>query len=206
MIFQHTLDKVLSGKKTQTRRLIKGVNLALDIHGTPGATDSPAFDALGPIQCVTTEAGRLLYEVGHTYSVQAGRGHIGMWFTPDGQPVDPITRYWDYEQDDTVRRDNRSWMKEMKYYEARICITAIRREDVRNISEADARAEGFESPSDFLATWCTMHDSVWAKRERCFIAPSSDLIVKALLDEMRTRPSTRYTAWALSFELVRGGK
>lgn len=190
MIFQHTLDKVLSGKKSQTRRLIKGVNLAVDIYGNPGATDSPNFDLLGPIQVVTTEKGRLLYEVGQIHAVQPGRGK------PTIQCVVLRTA------EGTIRKvvdENSGQLFQTLAEPLRIQIAAIRYEDVRNISAEDARAEGFESQADFLGTWCMMHDATWAKRERCFVATSPDLIIKTLLNEMHTRPVGRYRAWALTF-------
>lgn len=40
---------------------------------------------------------------------------------------------------------------------ARIVITAIRRENVEAISEADAVAEGFLSPEAFMQTWHSIH-------------------------------------------------
>jgi hypothetical protein len=40
---------------------------------------------------------------------------------------------------------------------ARIIITAIRRENVETISEADALAEGFASREAFIETWRTIH-------------------------------------------------
>lgn len=40
---------------------------------------------------------------------------------------------------------------------ARIRITAIRREDVRQISDEDVKAEGFASRADFLRLWEQMH-------------------------------------------------
>lgn len=160
MIFQHTIEKVLSGEKTQTRRLIKGVNLALDIHSTPGATDSPNFGLLGPIQCVTTESGHLLYELGQVLAVQPGRG---------------------------------------KPAAARIRINTIWREDVRNIKERDALADGFASYVDFLMLWTQMHDPLPTPQEAA-CTPMQWAF------NLWTRPDALYQAWALSFELVRGGK
>jgi hypothetical protein len=55
MIFQHTLDRVLSGEKTQTRRVVqKGEYI------------------LGGI--VMTEDGRVKYRTGWDYAIQPGRG------------------------------------------------------------------------------------------------------------------------------------
>ena len=60
MIFQHTLEQVLSGQKTQTRRIIK-----------PG--DVAVRSGQDEITAVKTN-GRTKWAVGKTYSVQPGRG------------------------------------------------------------------------------------------------------------------------------------
>lgn len=59
MIFQHTWEAVLAGRKTQTRRLVKGKEWY-----------SPVMD------CVMTSQhnGRMKWWVGQTYAVQPGRG------------------------------------------------------------------------------------------------------------------------------------
>lgn len=62
MIFQHTFQKVLSGEKTQTRRIYKpnkhfasfSDNTYWAVYGVQGAPP--------------------IYELGHTYAVQPGRG------------------------------------------------------------------------------------------------------------------------------------
>jgi len=107
MIFAHTLDKVLSAKKWQTRRLIKPKEkLCLE-------------EALfGNYSFVRASGNRKVYEVGKSYAVQPNRGKKAV---------------------------------------ARIVITGIRREPVRAITEQDARAEGFSSRQDFLATWRAIH-------------------------------------------------
>lgn len=60
MLFQYTIDLVLSGRKTRTSRLVK-----------PGDAAVPGAD--GSIEAVTLN-GRDKYRVGKTYAVQPGRG------------------------------------------------------------------------------------------------------------------------------------
>jgi hypothetical protein len=74
---------------------------------------------------------------------------------------------------------------------ARVRITNIRREDVRAISETDAKAEGFSSPSQFLRVWCEMHDK-----------PALYPTDEGMLILVDGRPAARYDAWALTFEVV----
>jgi len=81
---------------------------------------------------------------------------------------------------------------------ARIRITDIRREDVRDISFEDAKAEGFASATHFLLVWTQMHDSKIYNRY-----PTTGQISLALEQcVIQERPVERYTAWALTFELV----
>lgn len=166
MIFMHTWQKILSGKKTQTRRLIKGVNLVVDIHGNPNATDSPFYDkaSSSEIECVLTEKGWLRYHVNHTYAVQTGRskGAVG-----------------------------------------RIRILSIRRQDVRDISPDDIRAEGFSTSYDFLWVWCQLHDKPALK-----LLMNTEQVPELPYHIplwMADRPAHLYDAWALKFELVKGG-
>ena len=65
MIFQHTIDKVLSGKKTQTRRIVK-----------PGDEYFPKdLSAPTAIMRKGHSSYRLVFEIGKTYAVQGGRKH-----------------------------------------------------------------------------------------------------------------------------------
>lgn len=85
---------------------------------------------------------------------------------------------------------------------ARIRITSIRCEDVREISEADVKAEGFETASDFFITWCKMHD----KGQMLPIIPdyyTGSIVWQGVRSELQQRPAERYMAWALTFELVK---
>ena len=61
MIFQHTWEKVLSGEKTQTRRLVK-----LGQYGCLGTHADYTM--------VADQNGRWVYQVGKDYAVQPGRG------------------------------------------------------------------------------------------------------------------------------------
>jgi len=94
----------------------------------------------------------------------------------------------------------------------RIRITGIREQDVREISDADVRAEGFGCKVDFLKTWTQMHD----------MTAFGYLMVDLMVGEyqrlgitvpphvwaewenyLQNRPAERYQAWVLEFQLVR---
>ena len=84
---------------------------------------------------------------------------------------------------------------------ARIRITDFWREDVRNISPEDVRAEGFTSEVEFFLTWCRMHD----KSLTLPIIPDYDtgaIVWNGMKDDLAARPSKFYYAWVLTFELV----
>lgn len=181
MIFQHTWRQVINGTKTQTRRLAK-----------PGQQYAGALPHAIPY--VYTRVGmngiRKVYEVGKTYAVQPSR------------------------TDKSI---------------ARIRITNIRREDVRHISVEDAYAEGFrrgtsvrvptEAICGFLDTWCHMHDPafvfwfehrivdwMWHTSRRQMQQGTIEVgSWQSVLEAMKQRPVGRYTAWVLSFELVKEG-
>lgn len=107
-------------------------------------------------------------------------------------------------------------------------VTQIRYEDVREISLADAKAEGFESEVDFLAVWCSFYDDAvhltkldngrWSllianpgKRvDGSHVtvnikSVSVEVVAKAdqILELIKARrPDSLYQAWAISFRLV----
>jgi hypothetical protein len=122
MLFTHTWEKILSGEKTQTRRIRK-----------------PEHDISAAETCIFAyRPYRILWEVGHKYAVQPGRGKptIKYAFTDANtlaywHPSDPLPSV-------------QEWIP------ARIRITNIRQECVGDISEADAVAEGFTGRDEFL--------------------------------------------------------
>jgi hypothetical protein len=106
-------------------------------------------------------------------------------------------------------------------------VSEIRFEDARDISQADAVAEGFETPMDFLAVWCSFYDQAVTLeklddgRWRLMLksdtqdlrGPGLKLKVTSravevedtaavILRLLKTRPANLYKAWAISFKLV----
>lgn len=65
MIFQHTIDKVLSGEKTQTRRIVK-----------PGEDNVRRYSVYSNQPAIETvvNGDRVVYQIGKDYAVQPGRG------------------------------------------------------------------------------------------------------------------------------------
>ena len=76
MIFQHTIDKVLSGEKTQTRRVVKEGDYAEYVETEfTLATGVINFRATKRIRNANNN---IRWEQSKTYSVQPGRGQRGV--------------------------------------------------------------------------------------------------------------------------------
>ncbi len=181
MLFIHTIDKVLSGEKTQTRRLIKPPNDVPVWNGHNG--EQRAIIGIGKMASMNVDRWvDVQYAVGKTYAVQPGRGKKSV---------------------------------------ARIQITGIRKEDVRQICDADIRAEGFldeniaEAHLNFLAVWAGMHDKplgfyrddkrwhwdgTWGYKGKDGEHLADTVTAFCAFDD---RPADRYTAWALTFKVVK---
>jgi hypothetical protein len=82
---------------------------------------------------------------------------------------------------------------------ARFRLLDIRREDVRDISEADVIREGFAHKYEFLWVWCDFYDPSMVERIlNCEYVPE---LVDHCPVFLRQRPDELYDAWALTFEL-----
>mgnify|MGYP006921307232 CR=1 FL=1 len=159
MIFQHTIDKVLNGEKTQTRRIVKPNHIVGRIPPNTPLEFMSVGQSWGDIVAVRSNVSYTdIYAIGKTYAVQRGRG---------------------------VKA------------EGRIRIIDIRREDVRNISETDALAEGFSGHLDFLYTWIGMHDKGYLETFRYAVDMG-----RLYEHGFRERPAARYDAWVIEFMLV----
>ncbi len=73
----------------------------------------------------------------------------------------------------------------------RIRLTAIRQQDVRTITQADAQREGFADVAGFFYVWTLMHD---------FTVHMQDVTEERWREVLRTRPFDKYFAIVLEFE------
>lgn len=207
MQFQHTHALVLSGQKTQTRRIVKPGD-HLIYHGEYAELTAFGMD-YGTLDGVYNGQ-RPVYRIGSKYAVQPARTKPMIYWRYSDMTG---TGYEVLQQSYSPELANWGWKP------ARIRITSIEREDVRNISYEDACAEGFKHEDGvadtiyggFLNTWCKMHDkkAVWKfdpqnvdywintgkRRELVGFHTVKEIIAN--------RPAERYTAWALTFELVK---
>jgi len=171
MIFQTegAIEKVVRGEKTQTRRIVK-----LEHRLMWGGTSDDNMQILRVSRLTIS-----VYEVGKTYAVQPGRGKAGMHYG-ELPMLCPIPE-WATNADPI-----------------RIRITAIRHEDVRQISEADAIAEGYDCIHDFWFTWIEIHDKSYLETYR--YAVDTDYLREY---GFYVRPAERYQAWTLLFEVAK---
>ena len=204
MIFQYTCKWIIlpspTGElKTNTRRLVKAGEKLFELTTVKGVKV--------PIGVLSAN-GNMKWAIGKSYAVQPGRGKPAIWWReveiPDGayeigafpsyqiiyahqaSSPDGHETFYDYSG------GNEYILRNAGYQPLRIRITDIRREDVRKISEADARAEGFTSSLEFLRVWCGMHDKGAIKASQ-----AGDYLM------LGARPAALYDAWALTFEAVR---
>lgn len=189
MIFKE-VDKILSGRKTQTRRVVKAEDF-YEVDCDDPFCDTPDY-YISTIVCRMGEMtrtgikSRARWQVGRTYAVVPKRGLPTVWwrdryFTGE---YTTISKSWrdGYARNGHSAKKLEADMKADGWQPLRIRITAIRRERLQDISEADVRAEGVESV-----------ESVEAYR--------------VLWDSINTRKGTRWQdcpdVWVLSFEVVR---
>jgi hypothetical protein len=148
------IDEILSGKKTQTRRLCKpGQFYFDDLVDKYDEDEEPVFFPEGIYRakptdpdtwecedCPTYTNVRALYIIGRTYAVVPGRGQPAVWWRElvSGGPYN-------------LAREKP--LLQSGWQPLRIRITAIRQERLQDMSEADARAEGVASVEDYKALW-----------------------------------------------------
>jgi len=83
MIFQHTIDAVLSGEKTQTRRLVKAMDSTSGLYDRDGyCTAMTDGSRIGVVYRYEKDGKfidfRRKWWPGNTYAVQPGRGKKGI--------------------------------------------------------------------------------------------------------------------------------
>ena len=151
MIFKQ-IDEILSGTKTQTRRVVKPSELIYR-HGSQNSDGTWAIHTVSALTNSPEKyeySGRVKWEVGRDYAVASKRGQrTVLW---KGAPDD-----FDW----VVPRSEQHAREYMQdgYQPLRIRITAIRQERLQDITEADAKAEGVAD----VAAYCELWESINGK-------------------------------------------
>jgi len=179
MIFsERSINAIVNGDKTQTRRLAESRHFELQEDGK--------------IVCVMHSGNSwrhsVKWKVDNTYAVQPGRSEKGVTWIPN-------TMEW-FTKAHLVNNVERT-KAALGLEPLRLRILSIRREDVREISAVDVAAEGFECLSDWLLTWASLHDKTI--QHQLLEATWLDMHVPLWLWQ---RPNARYECWAITFEIV----
>ncbi len=156
------INEIVSGTKTQTRRVCKPPKL--NAHGVVIGGEYPVSDdgqlvtdcsgmwmseaPIHAVYSVSSRGDRIKWQTGRNYAVQPGRGQPGVYVNFNH----PCYGYDIWEGTEPVSTDKgmidwRDFAPRQGYHPLRIRLLSIRREKLHDISEADAVAEG-----------CTGHD------------------------------------------------
>lgn len=175
MIFKQ-IDEILSGQKTQTRRVVKPGEFVYQ-HGNQNPDGIWAIDTVFTLIDNPEKheyKDRIKWKVGRTYAVVPKRGKPGVWWSDLylGSVSHPLV----IEKPDAATQ---AYRIETGWRPLRIRIVAIRREHLQDITEADAKAEGVSSKGEYAKLWNRIN-----KRKG-------------------TRWSDNPLVWALTFEVVK---
>lgn len=195
MQFNKTWEKVLSGEKTQTRRLVKDDEFMARRYTTYIDTSLP----VAYLETVLNANNRTVYQVSKTYAVTPARTHPALIYCPD-HPCYGIDIIQPGDSHYQLAKEGKWDYRGQGYIQARIRITDIRRQDVRDISQEDARAEGFDNRQAFMFVWLAMHDKPALEPYRTHNLPDG---FKSAVLYVRSRPAKFYEAWVLTFEMVK---
>lgn len=144
---------IAEGNKTQTRRPKKSGDI---LHTAPDG-----------IKTVYTGAGKIKMQTGRNYAIQYAYGLPCRWWNPAKKELLEYDHYLNALEGIT-KVEPHNILREINYEPFRYEITDIREEDVRNISHADALAEGFghgyetAAKYEFLRTWMMFYDDTFA--------------------------------------------
>ena len=129
MIFatDNAVEDILAGRKTQTRRLVKENENTWKKCGS-----CSKFWAV-------KKNNKIKWQVGRDYAVQVGRGKPRLWYCPKCKSMQHIASTYQFD------KFNYFCWKHHIAEPLRIRITGIRKERLKEISEDDAKKEGFEN-------------------------------------------------------------
>jgi hypothetical protein len=188
VIFQATINEreswrlVLEGVKTQTRRPRSNGECLYPASGNHRYAGQPPL--------VETPLGHIKWQVGRLYKVQPARGQQTIHY----RPLMGVGSGYEAQSGQPGGNGGKQWKP------LQIRITDIRREDVRQISEADAVAEGFVNSDTYLGWRANHYDhklwKVWDEK-------TVDLV--GWREFIAARPAYLYDAWALTFEVNHAG-
>ena len=88
MIFsEKSVEDILSGKKSMTRRLVKEGEFIIPLTEHCQHWHNSYPNRNDYLFAIETNGGRIKWQVGRSYSVQSGRGKKGFWYCPECKRV-----------------------------------------------------------------------------------------------------------------------
>lgn len=157
MIFKQ-IDAILSGQKTQTRRVVK-----------PG--EGMYKDTLA-----LSESGAVRWAVGKTYAVVPKRGQPAVWWRNEPWLMGYRPAYTNgpsAKHGAAHKYDRETYLAADGFRPLRIRITVIRQERLQDITEADAKAEGVGNVEEYRALWESINGKTkgarWADNPDVFV-------------------------------------
>ena len=147
------IENILSGRKTQTRQLVE--------YGEHFKAEKVTYALNGKVK----------WRVGRDYAVQPNKGLPGVWYCPSCKSIYPCVPYIEHLGLEFTECNSRSCLKvDSSDYDLkplRIVIKSIKKECLLDVSEADAKKEGFENKIKCLDNFYWMNKN-WTSAD-CFI-------------------------------------
>ncbi len=139
------IPKIITGAKWQSRRLWK--------DGTAFVNFTPTDTSNRIQKLISFPNLYILKEVGRDYAVQPGRGKPGVWYCPKCNFLMEELSQISYSADKPITCGRcKVFLNSL-----RIRVLKIRKERLFDISEEDAKAEGFSDEQDFLAYFYSLY-------------------------------------------------
>jgi hypothetical protein len=136
--------------------------------------------------------GHIRFQVGQVKCVQPGRGKAGVWVDKARIGTNLPATFDDYIVD--CREQGIDVLQRPDFFiPLRIRITAIAREDVRQISAADALSEGGYTTRKYIQLWSSLYDKTLG---------ANVFWNDELYPTIYSRLAALYDCWALSFSVV----
>jgi hypothetical protein len=143
MLFKkEMIEQILAGKKTMTRRIVKQEEyFDNELSRIP-------LEKQAVIKCFENKLGRIKWQVGRKYSVCLGRGKPQVWYCPFCDSwLSGVIKGNILEGEIHFGRFHEHIHKWKPLF---IELVAIRKEKLLDISEEDAKREGFKGINEFL--------------------------------------------------------
>lgn len=144
MIFsENSIEAILASRKNQTRRLVR----YKDKYGSEWVYQdkSKLKEKIGKLFLTEIPC---RYKIGKSYVVQASRGKRGLWYCPYckkiDQPIEKRKGRFTHCFDCAIEG------KAISYIPLKIVITSICKECLQDISNKDAKTEGYKTKRDFI--------------------------------------------------------